>query len=602
VNVLVPGSYTITFDHTDTNGNEADQVTRTVNVVDTTIPVITIHGDSNITHEAGDVYTDAGAVWNDIVDGEGNVSGVGEVNVLVPGSYTITFDHTDTNGNEADQVTRTVNVVDTTIPLITLNGDANITHEGGSAYTDAGAVWNDIVDGEGNVSGVGEVDVMVPGIYVIYYNFTDSSGNAAVQFTRSIEVVDTTIPIIELLGEENMSIYVWTDFIDPWVEAYDAVDGNLSAQVEVIDEIINDLPGEYSLTYVLTDSSGNRAQAVTRKVIVENRAPVGITLDINQTEENQPAGTYVGQLITTDPDDPQGERFYSYQLLEDDENTSSALFSVDSTGQVFTEESLDYETESYHTIRVRTRDQFGGEYEQEIGIEVLDTTIPIVYTELPVFESGSLRLGGKIGHRGGLEPVIRSGVVVSGEPIRPGMLGTDRVQEFDILLERNASEYSALIGLEKITARDAGNLYVMAYAENTEGRAYGLEERINITPRALEQDDWTGARALENREGWWNSPWFGTYYRSEESGWLLHLGLGWMYPAPGTTQGLWLWKENLNWLWTDEEVYPFLYSSDTGTWLYFYGELNRKRLLYDYGLQKWMTLDEREVDEEEGAR
>ena len=90
------------------------------------------------------------------------------------------------------------------------------------------------------------------------------------------------------------------------------------------------------------------------------------------------------------------------------------------------------------------------------------------------------------------------------------MLGTDKVQEFDILLERNVSEYSALIGLEKITARDAGNLYVMAYAENTEGRAYGLEERINITPRALEQDDWTGARALENREGWWNSPWFGT--------------------------------------------------------------------------------------------
>ena len=135
-------------------------------------------------------------------------------------------------------------------------------------------------------------------------------------------------------------------------------------------------------------------------MIVENRSPVGITLDINQTEENQPAGTYVGQLITTDPDDPQGERFYSYQLLEDDENTSSESFSVDSTGQVFTEGSLDYETESLHIIRVRTRDQFGGEYEQEIGIEVLDTTIPIVYTDLPVFESGSLRLGGEIGHRG----------------------------------------------------------------------------------------------------------------------------------------------------------------------------------------------------------
>ena len=168
-----------------------------------------------------------------------------------------------------------------------------------------------------------------------------------------------------------------------------------------------------------------------------------------------------------------------------------------------------------------------------------------------------------------------------------------------MLIDENISGFSNFVSLDQISARDAGTLYIMAYAENSEGRAYGLEERIDVTPRALEQDSWTGAKALENRKGWWNSPWFGTYYRSEESGWLLHLGLGWMYPAPGSNNGLWLWKEGLNWLWTDEGVYPFLYSSDTGTWLYFYGELNRKRLLYDYGLQKWMTLDEAAVSEEE---
>ena len=144
-------------------------------------------------------------------------------------------------------------------------------------------------------------------------------------------------------------------------------------------------------------------------------------------------------------------------------------------------------------------------------------------------------------------------------------------------------------------------MYVMAFAENSEGISYGLKESININPISQERDYWTGANALENREGWWSSSWFGTYYRSEESGWLLHLGLGWMYPAPAN-DGLWLWKESLNWLWTNEEVYPFLYSSDTGTWLYFYGELNRKRLLYDYGLRKWVTLDEGEEIEEEGAR
>jgi hypothetical protein len=36
--------------------------------------------------------------------------------------------------------------------------------------------------------------------------------------------------------------------------------------------------------------------------------------------------------------------------------------------------------------------------------------------------------------------------------------------------------------------------------------------------------------------------------------------------------------------------------------MYFYGELNKKRLLYDYGLGRWTTLNEVEVDEGEGAR
>jgi hypothetical protein len=415
-------------------------------------------------------------------------------------------------------------------------------------------------------------------------------------------VEDTTLPVLALLGDQEFRLPVWHEFIDPWVEAYDEVDGNISDQVEVIGQVINDLPGEYDLAYVLTDSSGNRAQAVTRKVIVGNLPPVSILLDVNQTEENQPAGTFVGQLSTIDPDDPEGVRFYSYKLLEDDENTSSALFSVDGTGQIFTQASLDYEIQSLHFIKVRVRDQFGADYIQEVGIEVLDTTVPIVETSLPVLENDILFLGGEILHRGGLEPTQRAGVILSDQPIYFEALGTENIQEIEIGIEQNSSVFSSSIRLDQVIFSDSGVLYVIAFADNSEGRSYGLKERININIPPPQKDNWTGASALEDRQGWWNSPWFGTYYRSEESGWLLHLGLGWMYPAPGANNGLWLWKEGLNWLWTDEGVYPFLYSSDTGTWLYFYGEQNRKRLLYDYGLQKWMTLNETEVSEEEGAR
>ena len=95
---------------------------------------------------------------------------------------------------------RTINVVDSDAPVITLLGDANITHEAGSVYTDAGAQWNDSVDGNGTADANGTVDSQVPGTYQIHYTFTDSSGNAAEPAIRTIQVVDTTPPVIRSWG------------------------------------------------------------------------------------------------------------------------------------------------------------------------------------------------------------------------------------------------------------------------------------------------------------------------------------------------------------------------------------------------------------------
>ena len=52
------GSTTLTYDYTDTSLNAALQVTRTVNVVDTTAAVISLNGSGSITLEIGDSYSD----------------------------------------------------------------------------------------------------------------------------------------------------------------------------------------------------------------------------------------------------------------------------------------------------------------------------------------------------------------------------------------------------------------------------------------------------------------------------------------------------------------------------------------------------------------
>ncbi len=63
------GTYVLTYDYTDANGNVASIVTRTVNVVDTTDPIITLNGSGTITLEVGDTYTENGAERSDNYDG-----------------------------------------------------------------------------------------------------------------------------------------------------------------------------------------------------------------------------------------------------------------------------------------------------------------------------------------------------------------------------------------------------------------------------------------------------------------------------------------------------------------------------------------------------
>ena len=97
---------------------------------DTVFPVITILGDNPADVELGSVYVDAGAES----DGGETVTASGTVDTNTLGTYTITYSATDSAGNTST-ATRTVNVVDTTAPVLTITGDNPVTVELGAAYT-----------------------------------------------------------------------------------------------------------------------------------------------------------------------------------------------------------------------------------------------------------------------------------------------------------------------------------------------------------------------------------------------------------------------------------------------------------------------------------
>ncbi len=176
------GTYTIRYNATDAESNAAIEVTRTVNVVDTTAPIITLAGSNPQTIELGDGYTELGASTDDgslvIINSSAFQDAVG--------SYIITYNATDSENNAALQVTRTVNVVDTTAPIITLIGDNPQNIDLGDGYTELGATTDD-----GTVVSIDTSDFRDSvGSYIIVYSAVDSENNTAIPVERTVVVID----------------------------------------------------------------------------------------------------------------------------------------------------------------------------------------------------------------------------------------------------------------------------------------------------------------------------------------------------------------------------------------------------------------------------
>jgi beta-glucosidase len=153
---------------------------------------------------------------------------------------------------------------DTTAPVITLNGSASIQINEGEAYEELGASAQDNLDGSVDVVVSGEVG-SEPGVYTVTYSATDAAGNTS-QVTREVTVlaVDTTPPVITLLGDAAIQITTDQTFNDPGATATDDTDGTIDVAVS---GDVGSEPGVYTLTYTATDSAGNSSE-VTRSVTV----------------------------------------------------------------------------------------------------------------------------------------------------------------------------------------------------------------------------------------------------------------------------------------------------------------------------------------------
>ena len=178
------------FDQTDTDSDGIGDVCDATPNGDSSIPVITILGDNPATVELNiDTYSDAGATASDLEDGDITSSIIttgADVDESVLGSQFVTYDVTDSNSNNAVQQVRTVNVVDTTAPEISLITGVDEVLQF-TSHTDEGVTCTDndddfVVDVSNNV------DVAFAGEQTIEYTCTDPSDNSA-NIIRTVTVI-----------------------------------------------------------------------------------------------------------------------------------------------------------------------------------------------------------------------------------------------------------------------------------------------------------------------------------------------------------------------------------------------------------------------------
>ena len=81
---------------------------------------------------------------------------------------------------------------------------------------------------------------------------------------------DSIAPVITLLGDAAVSIEVGDTYIDAGATAKDNYDGDITSNIVTVSNVDTAIVGSYTVTYDVSDASGNAAFTITRTVNVED--------------------------------------------------------------------------------------------------------------------------------------------------------------------------------------------------------------------------------------------------------------------------------------------------------------------------------------------
>ena len=287
LNPTKSGTYQYFYNVTDSIGNKAHEVVRTIIVLpESNGPVIKLRGVADTTIEVLSVWTDPGIIATDSCSGVKSINISASVDATRIGNYLVTYKAFDYNNNMSS-TTRMVHVRDTVSPLITLNGLSIVNVPVYTKYTEYGVTANDNFDPNPVITYSGHVDTAVVGKYILNYNVRDHFGNGPVSIYRTVNVVDTTAPKVTASGyKDTLVLPVFSILTEP---VFTVTDNYYKTFVKTVSGSFHTLfptgkgtiVGFYPLIYSFTDSSGNTGSK---------------TFIVNVADQIKPVVTLIGPM------------------------------------------------------------------------------------------------------------------------------------------------------------------------------------------------------------------------------------------------------------------------------------------------------------------
>jgi parallel beta-helix repeat protein len=289
LNVNKAGTYIIYYNVADAQGNPATEIQRNVTVTEESVPPqLSLLGNTidTVMVAPSGTYSDPGYTAVDTCSGIDTVQVIGNVDIKKVGEYTKTYTAIDKVGNKTS-LTRKVVVLDLVPPTITLVGSPSIDIEVYSNYTDDGVVITDNYCTGLNATVTGKVDINTLGTYTLIYSVKDCNGNGPVSVSRTVKVIDTTVPLIKYSGSDTLTVEVFDNYVAPAYLATDNYWPTLTTTVtgtffQTFPTGKTTITGFYNVTYKVTDGSGNSTSITFVVHVVDTQNPV-ITLQGLQT-------------------------------------------------------------------------------------------------------------------------------------------------------------------------------------------------------------------------------------------------------------------------------------------------------------------------------